>query len=325
MLSFQSACSVHNGRTVVPVSRISLSSGKSGMPFISTDRVAYPQAYTTDGTLAKCTVISKISDDSYHIRVYSKGVENMEIVYFAEETVQGLIRHILEDMEKGNHRLYESQSTARRAKPGIPAKRDVVGNLVKPGKPGEVEFHDGISALLSALEWITGESFASKFSPVSRQVGCRSNMPTLEKVVHGQASRHVRVRRPAGSKSFSSGMSTTEMGGAKLPSVTERMARLRASALRNLEKAETQYSEGNLRKAECHFRMAADFEQRASALQSTVNERMAVLRQRAALARAKRAKAMKAAKEAAKAENLEILETQDSPDIMGDLETAVAG
>jgi len=285
----QDTDSVH---TATPVSRISLQAGKSGMPYIGKGTVAYPNRYSTIGQVSRVTIIESVPGGKYTIKVVQRGgnrkvtvgteanefqskvarneqnLENLETLYFEETTVQGIAFHVFQDLQAGNDRLYRADGPA------------------KTGNDGKVEFSDGVSALLFALELMTGHSFDSRFAPCSRSVGCSSNMPTLQKVVHGQASRHVRVRRPSGSKSFSSGMPTNAQGGAKLPSQSEQIKRNMMASKRNLELAVQADEAGKSGEAEERFLIAADYESRAAAGRSLVNERMALLRERAAIARA---------------------------------------
>jgi hypothetical protein len=279
--------SVSRSASVHEVSRLSLSSGKSGMPYVGAGVLAYPNCYDTQGYASKVTVVEGSAQSGFSVRVVERDDRRQftrELFSRTFDSAQGVIEHVFQDLSTGNHRLYSAESAARRDKDAI-LENPEKGTR---GRVGRVSFHDGISAVLSALEWLTGEDMKSCFSPVSRNVGCSSNMPTLERVVFGQASRHVRVRRPSGSKSFSSGMATTPEGGAKLPSVTEQARRLRESAQRNFEKAETLLNANNLDRAEKRFNLASEYEDRAIKLQSVVNERMTLLRERAAVARAKR-------------------------------------
>lgn len=282
MLGFQSS-SVNN-RT--PVSRISLSSGKCGLPYVSSNRVAYPQGFTSLGQVSKFTVVTKCSKNSWTLSVFELKLEGMVEVYTLHTNLQGAVNHIFQDLQKGHHRLYSAESCAIRTSVGREATRDMAGNLLNNGIAGTMQFHDGVAALLSALEHISGANLNSGYSPVCPyKTGVKSSCPTVEKVVFGQARRHNKVRRPSGSKSFSSGMSSTVSGGAKPPSQKEKAERLQCSAKRALEKMSAYLEKGETRKAQCYFKIAEDFETRARTIQTVLNDRMALLREKAAAAR----------------------------------------
>ena len=289
MLNFQTP----RRSSATSVSSISLCSGKSCMPYVSAENgtVAYVNSFTTNGQVSRLTIISRLpkitEDESFSVRVVDRiDAENLETVYYDLCTSFQAIEHCLGDLQSGNHRLYSAESVSLRSRDPHMASEGFAG------KSGNVEFTDGIAKLLSALEWLTGEDCNSKFSPVSKKLGCSSNMPTLEKVVFGQAARHVRVRRPSGSKSFTAGMPTTESGGAKLPSVKEQIQQHRNNASANLEQAEKAFEAGNSDEAERRFTFATESESKAIELQNSVNDRMTLLRERAARARASRKEAL---------------------------------
>jgi len=273
---------VQNGnRRSRQVSTVSMGSGKCSHPRIRRHSVAYVNRFNSLGSAEVVTEItgSRGSND-FTIRVAKRGISGEpEIVFRKLTSAQGVLGHILEDLRSGNHRLYLAESPAR--------SRD--------GK--NLEFSDGVSMLLRGIERMAGISLDSKFVDMGHNVGCRTNFPTLEKVVHGQASRHVRVRRPAGSKSFSSGMATDSAGGAKLPSLKEQVGRNMMAARRNLEWAESALNEGNEKEAEYRFETACEYETKAQSARSVLVERAALLRERVAAARA-----AKAAKKAAQSD-----------------------
>ena len=255
------------------VHTVSMGSGKSCLPRIRRNSCSYVNRFNSLGTAEVCTEVKKLENGKFQVLVGKRGISgNPRIVYDSGKVgVQEVIRHIWQDLEKRNHRLYEAQS------PG------------KLGMSGKLEFADGVSLLLKGLERMTGQSFDSRFAPTSIQSGCRTNFPTLEKVVFGQAMRHVRVRRPSGSKSFASGMPTTLAGGAKPPSMKEQISRDMQASKRNLEMAEKAMDDGNAAEAEYRFDVACEYELRASKSRAILNERASLLRERLAAARARKA------------------------------------
>lgn len=260
------------------VSNVSMSSGKCALPRIRRHSVAYVNKFNTHGSAEVVTEIRTIKGESkYQIRVGKRGIfGEPEVVFSKRVSAQGIFSHILEDMKVGNHRLYTNESAAR----------------TRDGK--SLEFSDNVSLLLLGLERMTGKSFDSKFIDMGKKVGCRTSFPTLEKVVHGQAMRRVKVRRPPESQSFTSGMQTNSAGGAKLPSLKDQIGRNMMASKRNLEWAESALEQGNAQEAEYRFETACQYEAEAATSRSVLVERAALLRERVAKARA-----AKAAKKAA--------------------------
>jgi len=291
MLGYQSVSPESNIR---PISMISLCSGKSCMPYVSaeTGTISYVNSFATGGFVSRLTIIESVHG-GFLVRVVDRVYgEKLETVYSNECDASEACEHVLEDIASGNHRIYSAESVALRAKDPQMASD---GNGEKPafaGVSGHVEFSDGIAKLLSAMEWLTGEPMNSKFSPISNKLGCSSNMPTLEKIVFKQAARHNRVRRPSGSKSFSSGMETDAAGGARIPGQKEVISRRKAASVRIMERAESALSEGKADKAEHLFNAACVEESKATEAQDLVNNRMSLLRERATLARKKRTEAL---------------------------------
>jgi len=262
-----------------PISRTSLTSGKSSIPYVKDGMVAYVNTFSSFGQVDKVTVIT-VKGTRFEIRVVRQNPGTTpETLFVFVTNKQGVLAHCYQDLSTGNHRLFSAEASSRRAKDPIMETEEL------GGVAGFVEFDDGISKLLAAIEVLTGVSCNSRLVPVGREVGVSSNMPTLESVVMKEAGRHAKVRRPVGSKSPLHGMETTPMGGAKSPGRKEQITRLHAGAARNLAKAEEAFSSGQARKAECFFKFACEFENRAAALKQTINDRMAMLRERAAAAR----------------------------------------
>lgn len=261
---------------------VSMSSGKCCLPRIRRNSCSYVNKFNSLGSAEVVTEISEIIPGSKRmvLRVAKRGISGEpEIVFQRTVSAQAVLGHILEDLKNGNHRLYRADSPARS----------------RNGRT--LEFSDGVSMLLRGVERMTGVDMNSRFVDMGRNVGCRTNFPTLEKVVHGQASRHVRVRRPAGSKSFASGMPTTAEGGAKMPSLKEQVGRNMQAARRNLGWAEEAHSKGNTEEAEERFKIACEYETKASESRSVLSERKALLRER--VAKAREAKAVKKAAQSA--------------------------
>jgi hypothetical protein len=280
----------------IQVSKVSLGSGKSCHPRIRRRSVSYVNRFNTLGSAEVVTEIRAIrGDDSFQIRVAKRGIDGEpEVVFSRMTSAQGALGHILEDLKTGNHRLYLAESPGRHS--GRTSKLSNKENTIS-WHAEYLEFSDGVSLLLRGLERLTGVSLDSKFVDMGRNVGCRTNFPTLEKVVHGQASRHVRVRRPNGSKSFASGMPTDSAGGAKLPSLKEQIGRNMQAARRNLEWAEEALEQGNPEDAEYRFDTACEYETKATSARSVLYERAKILRERVEMARAAKA-AKKAVRDA---------------------------
>ena len=261
------------------------------MPYISRNvrTIAYPNRFETNGNVSKITVIEKIAENEYIIKVMDRGddLQFTRISYKKVGTKNIVIEHVFGDLVNKNHRLYEGESVAQRG------KDPNMASDTNPGKPGFVKFDDGISLLIKYLERLTGERLNSNYCVVSENTGVKSSFPTLEKIVFGEARRHNKVTR-VGTK-FAS-MPTDVAGGAKPLSNKEKMERLQKSAERNLMKAEENFKKGEVEHAEKRFEIAAEYEARSSLLRQKVAERAGLLRERVALAQAKRKAALEAAK-----------------------------